>query len=136
MQGAFYTYVLPLVIQAAVTNAVGTNDQVGADVDYGTFQNPSTNVRPRFRYWVSDASHNLTIVANDVKSLARAGAGGLELMGYYLYGDVGDYYGNSAAVIETDWTVYCYGSEPWIESRCLFATMKCAVTTLPAHILT
>lgn len=32
------------------------NDQVGADIDYGTFENPSARVRPRFRYWLPDAS--------------------------------------------------------------------------------
>ncbi|KAJ4413671.1 hypothetical protein N0V82_008400 [Gnomoniopsis sp. IMI 355080] len=112
MKGHLCTHVLALVIQSSLTYAIGTDDQVGSNIDYGTFQNPSANVRPRFRYWVNDASHNLSYVAEDVKALARAGAGGLELLGYYLYGDSG-YYTTLTAPIETDWTIYGFGSEPW-----------------------
>lgn len=111
------THVLELVIFAVVTHAIGTDDQVEADIDYGTFQNPSSNVRPRFRYWVNDASHNLSYVAEDVKALARAGAGGLELLGYYLYGDTGNWGASSDAVIESDWTIYGFGGTPWGEFR-------------------
>lgn len=63
-----------------------TDSQVEAAIDAGTFENPSKNVRPRFRYWIPDASVNLTTVADDIKEIGRIGASGIELLGYYLYG--------------------------------------------------
>lgn len=113
MKCLFGTRCLEIGILVASTHAIGTNDQVESDIDYGTFQNPSNNVRPRFRYWVNDASHNLTYVAEDVKALARAGAGGLELLGYYLYGDTGNFGGSVDAIIQSDWTLYGFGGTPW-----------------------
>lgn len=95
--------------------AIGTDDQVNAAIDYGTFEDPSSNVRARFRYWVNDASVNLSRVADDVKSLAQAGAGGLELLGYYLYGDTGTFGGGSDAPLQADWTLYGFGEQPWSE---------------------
>ena len=67
--------------------ALNTNDQVGANIDYGTFQNPSAHVRPRFRYWIPDASVNFSVVADDFEIAKEVGMGGLELLGYYLYGN-------------------------------------------------
>ena len=93
--------------------SVGTNDQIGADIDYGTFQNPSSYVRPRFRYWANDASLNLSIVAEDVKAAGKAGAGGIELLGYYLYGDSSNFGGQLASPLQSDWTVYGFGSSAW-----------------------
>ncbi len=77
-----------------------TDDQVNAVIESGTFQNPSSNFRPRFRYWVPDASINLDRVAEDVADVAAAGAGGVEVLGYYLYDSApGD-------LVPTDWTTY------------------------------
>lgn len=115
MQFLLGTRLLDFVICAAFTLAIGTDDQVESDIDYGTFRYPSSNVRPRFRYWVNDASHNLSYVAEDVKAIARAGVGGLELVGYYLYGDTGNFGGAVDAIIETDWTIYGFGGAPWSE---------------------
>lgn len=99
-----------------LTYGIGTDDQVNELIDYGTFQNPSSNVRPRFRYWPNDASLNLSQVAEDVKDAGKAGAGGVELLGYYLYGDSG--YGNSeAAPLQADWTVYGWGLPSWSKSE-------------------
>lgn len=95
--------------------ATGTDDQVNADIDYGTFQDPSANVRARFRYWVNDASMSLDRVANDVKDIAQAGAGGLELLGFYLYGGMGAFGGGNDAPLQSDWTVYGFGGEAWSE---------------------
>jgi hypothetical protein len=92
--------------------AVGTNDQVEADIDYGTFQNPSANVRPRFRYWVNDASMNLSIVTEDIKQMGQLGAGGLELLGYYFYGDA-SYSNSKQPYLQTDWTTYGFGGQAW-----------------------
>lgn len=97
------------------TAALGTDDQVGAAIDYGTFQDPSHNVRLRFRYWVEDASVNLSRVVDDVKEMAEAGAGGLELLGYYNYGDTGGFGGGNDAPLQSDWTVYGFGEAPWSE---------------------
>ncbi|RAK97746.1 uncharacterized protein BO80DRAFT_185483 [Aspergillus ibericus CBS 121593] len=110
-------YLLPFFTAAALllpdVLAIGTNDQVESDIDYGTFQNPSPNVRPRFRYWVNDASMNLSVVAEDVKAIGKAGAGGLELVGYYLYGDSSNFGGQLASPLQSDWTVFGFGSPAW-----------------------
>ncbi|KAM0549861.1 hypothetical protein ACHAPJ_009108 [Fusarium lateritium] len=52
----------------------------------GTFLAPSSRVRPRFRYWLPDASVDPDIVAQDVASAASIGAGGLEFVPFYEYG--------------------------------------------------
>lgn len=100
---------------AILTNfaaSYNTNDQVGADIDYGTFQNPSVHVRPRFRYWIPDASVNLDNVAADFAKVKAVGMGGLELLGYYLYGDFPANEGVGGP-IPTDWTKYGWGTEAW-----------------------
>ena len=63
-----------------------TDSLVNAAIDTGTFTNPSKNVRPRFRYWVPDASVDLPTLAEDVRAAGSVGAGGVEILGYYLYG--------------------------------------------------
>ena len=68
-----------LIASAASYN---TDDQVGANIYTGTFQDPSVHVRPRFRYWIPDASVNLTEVAADFAKVKAVGMGGLELLGY------------------------------------------------------
>lgn len=93
--------------------SIGTNDQVDPNIDYGTFQDPSSAVRPRFRYWVNDASMDLSVLAEDVRSIGKAGAGGIELLGYYLYGDSSAFGGGNAAPLQTDWTLYGFGGAPW-----------------------
>lgn len=77
------------LIALLVTSAscLNTNDQVNADLDYGSFKDPSNLVRPRFRYWIPDASVDLEVVADDFKKAKDVGMGGLELLGYYLYGN-------------------------------------------------
>lgn len=97
----------------AVAAQLGTDDQVQPDIDYGTFQSPASIVRPRFRYWVNDASMNLSVVAEDIKAIGRMGAGGIELLGYYLYGGSQNYGGQLAAPLQTDWTVYGFGTPAW-----------------------
>lgn len=87
-----------------------TNDQVLADIDAGTFQDPSVNVRPRFRYWVPDAAVDLEAIAEDVKQIGRIGASGMELLTYYLYGEPPAGWGTFAPV---DWSVYGWGTKAW-----------------------
>jgi len=83
---------LSILLKAALTTlsmagatAYNTNDQVFSDIPYGTFENPSVHVRPRFRYRIPDASVSLTEVRNDFALIKQAGMGGMELLGYYLY---------------------------------------------------
>jgi hypothetical protein len=101
-----------LTLRFQNTYAVGTNDQVNADIDYGTFKDPSVFVRPRFRYWPNDASVNLSQVAEDIREAGRVGAGGVQLLGYYLYGDVQLFPGNYDS-LQSDWTIYGFGSPSW-----------------------
>lgn len=84
-----------------------TDDQVEAAIDAGTFANPSANVRPRFRYWIPDASVNISRVVQDIAGAAAAGAGGVEVLGYYLYG------GNPGDFAPVDWSVYGWGTSAW-----------------------
>lgn len=63
-----------------------TNSLVNAALDNGTFKDPSVFVRPRFRYWVPDASVDHDILASDIAAAKAAGAGGIEALPYYLYG--------------------------------------------------
>ena len=79
--------------------------------NFGTFEKPSAHVRPRFKYWIPDASVNLSRVQADVADAGRVGAGGIELLGYYNYGDIE----GGAYVIPTDWTKYGWGTPAWSE---------------------
>ncbi|KAF2773389.1 hypothetical protein EJ03DRAFT_347900 [Teratosphaeria nubilosa] len=92
--------------------AYNTNDQVGADIPYGTFQDPSANVRPRFRYWIPDASVNLSYVVEDFAQVKAVGAGGMELLGYYLYGNFPRVIAEGGPTPE-DWAKYGWGTEAW-----------------------
>lgn len=46
--------------------------------DLGTFENPSASARPRFRYWIPDASVNLSTVRDDIADAGSIGAGQLK----------------------------------------------------------
>ena len=107
-------FLAALTLQSQLPYAVGTNGQVNANVEYGTFQAPSANVRPRFRYWLPDASVNSSQVADDIRDAGRVGAGGVELMGYNLYGNVQIIPGNHP-LLQSDWTINYFGSPAWSE---------------------
>ena len=110
-----------------LTSAWNTNDQVGADIDYGTFQDPSVYVRPRFRYWILDASVDLDGVAADFAKVKAVGMGGMELIGYYLYGDFPrSSVATSGGPAPTDWTEYGWGTEAWknLQDAALRATKE------------
>ncbi|KAI9740347.1 MAG: hypothetical protein M1834_004926 [Cirrosporium novae-zelandiae] len=87
-----------------------TDSLVNSVVDSGTFQNPSAQIRPRFRYWVPDASVDPEYLAKDVASAGAVGAGGVEVLGYYLYGGTPEGTGNYSPV---DWSVYGWGTPAW-----------------------
>ena len=84
-----------------------TDDQVNAPIHAGTFQNPSVNVRPRFRYWIPDADVDVNVVKSDIAGAKAAGAGGVEVLGYYDYG------GNAGSFEPTDWAKYGWGTDAW-----------------------
>ncbi|KAK6001478.1 hypothetical protein QM012_002809 [Aureobasidium pullulans] len=94
-------------LPAALTVAI--DPQVNPRLERGTFEVPSRNVRPRFRYWLPDASVNHSQVVDDIKEAKRVGAGGVELLGYYNYGDSGII----QSTISTDWTKYGWGTSEW-----------------------
>lgn len=50
------------------------------------FVRPSSQQRPRFRYWLPDASVNAETVVADIKSAGGVGAGGIEFLPFYNYG--------------------------------------------------
>jgi hypothetical protein len=83
---------------------------VNAAIDNGTFANPSVNVRPRFRYWVPDASVDHAVLKSDFAKAMKVGAGGVEVLGYYLYGGTPQGTGDFAP---GDWSFYGWGTEKW-----------------------
>ncbi|KAF1950375.1 hypothetical protein CC80DRAFT_539633 [Byssothecium circinans] len=84
-----------------------------AVIDKGTFENPSKHVRPKFRYWIPDASVDTEVVARDVKSAADVGCGGLELLGYYLYGGPPSNGAGRGSCAPVDWAKYGFGTPAW-----------------------
>ncbi|KAJ9499406.1 hypothetical protein H2202_004989 [Exophiala xenobiotica] len=112
LQGILLAVHLSRYITAALPQS-HTDPSTNAVVDKGTFSNPSVNVRPKFRYWIPDASVAPEVVANDVRAAGDIGAAGLELLGYYLYGGPpsnGAGRGDSAPV---DWATYGFGTPAW-----------------------
>jgi hypothetical protein len=80
--------------------------------DKGSFQDPSVYVRPKFRYWIPDASIDHEIAASDIKAAGEVGAGGMESLGFYLYGGppANAFRGTAAPV---SWATYGYGTDEW-----------------------
>ncbi|KAF2474910.1 uncharacterized protein BDR25DRAFT_280543 [Lindgomyces ingoldianus] len=90
-----------------------TDSSFDAVVDRGSFEIPSANVRPKFRYWIPDASVNVDIVARDVKAVKDVGCGGLELLGYYLYGGPPSNGAGRGTYAPVDWAKYGFGTTAW-----------------------
>lgn len=84
----------------------------------GDFKDPSNLYRPRFRYWLPDASASAEIVAKDISSLADIGAGGIAYLPFYFYGLV---YAQLVPVPDgpieppTDWSIYGFGDTAFNE---------------------
>lgn len=90
--------------------SVTVNDQVGAEIDYGTFENPSARVHPRFRYWLPDASVDPETVRENIQSAGAIGAEGVEFVPFYNYG------GNLDGIpLGADWSTYGFGTESFKE---------------------
>ncbi|KAF2187908.1 hypothetical protein K469DRAFT_567905 [Zopfia rhizophila CBS 207.26] len=75
------------------------------------FKDPPPEYRPKFRYWLPDASIPSDIIAKDIRDAKAAGAGGLEYLPFYLYG-----LGNSIPGLgpPTDWTKYGFGTPAFV----------------------
>ncbi|KIX05605.1 uncharacterized protein Z518_06477 [Rhinocladiella mackenziei CBS 650.93] len=67
------------------------------------FQDPQVNFRPKFRYWLPDASVHHDEVAQDISNLSAIGAGGVEFLPFYYYGGVG------LQSPTADWDKYGFG---------------------------
>jgi hypothetical protein len=72
------------------------------------FSNPSARYRPKFRYWIPDASVDPERVKADIASAGAQGAGGVEVLGYYWYGNFGSFF-----PVPVDWVEYGWGTESW-----------------------
>lgn len=90
-----------------------SNPSTSAHIDKGTFENPSVHVRPKFRYWLPDASVDIDVVASDVKAAKDVGMGGLELLGYYLYGGPPSNGAGRGLAAPVDWATYGFGTQAW-----------------------
>ncbi|RFU31735.1 hypothetical protein B7463_g4619, partial [Scytalidium lignicola] len=87
--------------------------------DIGTFQSPSVQVRPKFRYWIPDASIDPVIAARDIQAAGAVGAAGVECLGYYLYGGPPTNAGRGSST-PVSWATYGFGTEAW---NALFKSM-------------
>lgn len=87
----------------------GSSDfQTAAPTSAGSFANPGANVRPRFRYWLPDASVDAHTVAADIAAAGSIGAGGIELVPFFEYG--GELGSMPAGA---DWATYNFGTVPF-----------------------
>jgi hypothetical protein len=103
-----------LAVANGLAYATNTPDpSFDAVVSKGTFENPSANVRPKFRYWIPDASVDISVVAKDVKSARNVGAGGLELLGYYMYGGPPSNGAGRGTFAPVDWAEFGFGTPAW-----------------------
>lgn len=94
---------------AVIPLCQGLNDfQTEAQIDSGSFANPGANVRPRFRYWLPDASVDAHTVAADIAAAGSIGAGGIELLPFFEYG--GELGSMPAGA---DWATYNFGTVPF-----------------------
>lgn len=92
----------------------GSSDfQTAAPISAGSFANPSANIRPRFRYWLPDASVDPHTVAADIAAAGSIGAGGIELVPFFEYG--GELGSMPAGA---DWATYNFGT---VSFRNIFA---------------
>ncbi|KAL4783796.1 hypothetical protein BJX76DRAFT_368146 [Aspergillus varians] len=78
---------------------------ISVPADDGTFESPSAATRPRFRYWLPDASVDVDVVTSDIEAAGKLGAGGIEFIPFYNYG--GEEGGPPPGA---DWTKYGFGT--------------------------
>ncbi|KAI0475378.1 hypothetical protein GGR56DRAFT_510973 [Xylariaceae sp. FL0804] len=88
-----------LACLAQVALAVASSSAALAD-----FAVPPNLFRPRFRYWLPDASVPASVVSRDFQSIADVAGGGADFLGFYNYG---------LGPALTDWSVYGFGTDAW-----------------------
>ncbi|ETS81939.1 hypothetical protein PFICI_06941 [Pestalotiopsis fici W106-1] len=117
----FFTAYLSPVVAATndlpITHITARKPTFGS----GSFQNPGARVRPKFRYWIPDASVEADVISQDVKQAKEAGMGGLELLGYHLYGGPPSNGAGRGKFAPVDWAEYGFGGERWYETFRSFA---------------
>lgn len=69
------------------------------------FLNPPARQRPRFRYWLPDATVDAGTLGADIKSAGAIGAGGIEFLPFYNYG--GELGGPPSGV---NWSTHGFGT--------------------------
>lgn len=74
------------------------------------FASPPASSRPRFRYWLPDASVDVSVVQADIASAGAIGAGGLEFVPFFNYGGQ-----MGAAPKGSEWSKYAFGSPAFKE---------------------
>ncbi|KAH9211658.1 hypothetical protein DL95DRAFT_254713, partial [Leptodontidium sp. 2 PMI_412] len=72
----------------------------------GSSSLPGASSRPKFRFWLPDASVDLEWLAGDIKQLAAIGAGGVEFNNHFNYG-------GQIAKPQSDWSDYGFGTEAY-----------------------
>ncbi|KAL2871019.1 uncharacterized protein BJX67DRAFT_377629 [Aspergillus lucknowensis] len=75
------------------------------------FEHPPVESKIKFRYWLPDASVPIASVQRDIADLASEGAGGLQPVPFYNYGNP------TGAPPPTDWNVFGFGTDAF---RALF----------------
>ncbi|KAF2994986.1 hypothetical protein E8E13_003871 [Curvularia kusanoi] len=87
------------------------------------FRDPSIEFRPKFRYWLPDASVQSELVVRDIHEAKAIGAGGLEFLPFYAYGAGDESYKRNMATnpnqpfVEPnfpDWDIYGFGTPTYV----------------------
>ncbi|KAK6844021.1 hypothetical protein PG987_004881 [Apiospora arundinis] len=68
------------------------------------FESPSNEFRPKFRYWLPDASVPADVVRQDIATIAAVGGGGVEFVPFYFYGLP------TGSDPPTDWAKFGFGT--------------------------
>ncbi len=94
------------------------SESAAASFPLPSFSEPPVASRPKFRYWIPDASVPASAVQSDIAALAAASAGGLEFLGFFNQG---------FPPISTDWSVYGFGTKVFKD------ILKAALQTTVEH---
>lgn len=98
------TYFTSLLLAFAPDLTAGAD----APTQDGTFKDPGARARPRFRYWLPDASVDAATVKSDLEAAGDIGAGGVEFIPFFNYG------GEQGKAPEgSDWAKYGFGTKPF-----------------------
>lgn len=100
----------------SVTHIVSADDtnngspQSQRSRDHGSFMNPASRERPRFRYWLPDATVDPEVLKQEILDAGSIGAGGVEFVPFYNYG--GDLGGPPPGV---DWSENGFGTPAYLK---------------------